>query len=233
MSEFFYFVEDVIASNPLWSIPLVFFSGVLVSLTPCFYPLIPVILGIVGIDKDTSKKESLLLGLVYILGLSLIYTILGIISSLTGSIFGLVSKHPAVQFLGAAVFLFLGLALLDIVHLPSLLKFNITSRRFSILEVFGIGILSGLVVGGCTFPVLGAILVLIAFGQDVFIGGLLLFVFSLGIGTVFLVVVLFGASIMERLKKNRLWFAVAKRFMGVCILGVCVYFLVRGFYLLG
>jgi len=224
MSEFFYFVEDVIASNPLWSIPLVFFSGVLVSLTPCFYPLIPVILGIVGIDKDTSKKESLLLGLVYILGLSLIYTILGIISSLTGSIFGLVSKHPAVQFLGAAVFLFLGLALLDIVHLPSL---------FSILEVFGIGILSGLVVGGCTFPVLGAILVLIAFGQDVFIGGLLLFVFSLGIGTVFLVVVLFGASIMERLKKNRLWFAVAKRFMGVCILGVCVYFLVRGFYLLG
>ena len=114
MENFFYFVENLVKSSPLLSLPLVFISGVFLSLTPCFYPLIPVILGVIGIEKDTTFKKAFSLSLIYVLGLASVYTSLGVLSSLTGSIFGDISKFVWVRFVGATLFLFMGLILLDI-----------------------------------------------------------------------------------------------------------------------
>ncbi|MCD6539507.1 MAG: hypothetical protein J7K37_02255 [Candidatus Omnitrophica bacterium] len=179
MENFFYFVESLMKTDPLLSLPLVFISGVLVSFTPCFYPLIPVILGILGIEEKASFKKVLSLSLVYVLGLSLIYTGLGIVCSLTGKIFGQFSRSFWVQFIGAVVFAFMGLVLLDLFsflqfRLP--LKFN--HKRLGIFGAFFLGAIGGLISGSCTFPVLGAILFLTALNKNVFLGGVLLFVFS-------------------------------------------------------
>lgn len=233
MDSFLYFVENLVQSKPLLSIPLVFVSGILMSFTPCFYPLVPVVLGVIGISEETSTKRAFFLGGSFVLGLSFIYTLLGVFSSLTGVLFGEISKSLPVQFFGGAVFFLLGIALLDFIHLPSMFSFNIQKvgkPRF--FKVFVIGVLSGLVMGGCTLPVLGAILVLMAFYNDVVMGGLLLFVFSLGIGVMFILVALFGTKILTFFKSNDKVFIGIKKLFGISILLISVYFFVRGFNLL-
>jgi len=232
VDNFFYFVETVLQNKPLLSMPLVFISGVLVSFTPCFYPLIPVILGIIGIDKDASKRKALSLSIVYVLGLSFVYTLLGIISSLTGSIFGQFTKLALFQFIAAIIFLIMGLILLDILHIPLGLSLNLKPKKTGYVGVFGLGLLSGLVVGGCTFPVLGSILTLMALNQNIFFGGLLLFIFSLGIGLIFIIVAVSEARILEFLRGKAALSSKIKKILGFVIILISVYFARRGFYLL-
>jgi cytochrome c biogenesis protein CcdA len=231
--DFFYYVENLIQQGPLISIPLVFISGIVVSLTPCFYPLIPVVLGVVGIRENTSRKKGFFTGLVFVLGLGFIYTILGIISALSGSLFGQVAKNSFVQVGVGVVFFFLGFSLLDIWHMPCLSFFRISKeRKPGFFKVFIVGAVSGLVMGSCTLPVLGAILVLIAFYRNVVMGALLLFVFSLGIGVLFVLVAVFGSNILTFLKSRVKVFLGVKKSLGALILGLGLYFFIRGMYFL-
>lgn len=232
MDNFFYFVETLIQQRPLWSIPFVFLSGLAVSFTPCFYPLIPVILGIIGIDEDTSKKEALFVSLIFVLGLSLVYTALGIVSSLTGTLFGASFKNPLFQFIAAIILVIMGFILLDFIHIPVSFSLNFRPKGVRVLGVFVLGMISGLISGGCTFPVLGTILVLIAFNKNVSSGGLLLFTFSLGIGSMFIMVALLGGTFLEFFKKNTKVFVRVKKLLGVGILLFSLFFFIKGFSLL-
>ena len=232
MDNFFYFVDTLIKNHPLFSVPLVFISGVLVSFTPCFYPLIPVILGIIGINSDVSRRKALLLSIIYVLGLSFTYTVLGLVSSLTGSMFGEFAKRAFFQFTAAIVFMIMGLVLLDIMHIPLTFSLNLRPKKMGYLGIFALGILSGLVVGGCTFPVLGSILALMVLNQNIFFVGLLLFIFSLGIGLIFIIVAVSEANLLEFLKKNAIFFLGIKKALGIMLVLISLYFLRRGFYLL-
>ncbi len=233
MDSFFYFTETLIKEQPLWSIPLVFVSGILMSLTPCFYPLVPVVLGVVGVTEETSKKQGLSIGINFVLGLAFIYTLLGVLSVSTGMLFGQIAKNPFVQIGASVIFVLMGLALLDLWNFPSLFSFRVRKKKkVRFMEVFSIGALSGLVMGGCTFPVLGAILVLMAFYNDIVMGGLLLFVFSLGVGVVFILVAVFGSNILTFFKRNVKVFLGVKKVLGLFIIGIAVYLFVRGIYLL-
>src|SRR4030042_1546553 len=135
-------------------------------------------------------------------GLSCVYTFLGIFSSLTGSIFGMLTKFAPVQFIAAAIFGLMGFFLLRSRIKCGTNTVNFGGRWKGFAGAFVLGILSGLVVGGCTFPVLGTILVLMVFNKSLFIGGLLLFVFSLGIGTLFIVVAVLGKSFLAGLSRQ-------------------------------
>ncbi|MBN2120726.1 MAG: hypothetical protein JW734_06695 [Candidatus Omnitrophica bacterium] len=232
MGDFIYFIDSLVKNRPFLSLPLVFIAGVLVSFTPCSYPLIPVILGVIGIDKETSRKKAFFLSATYVLGLASIYTILGVISSLSGNIFGEWTKFAPLQFIAAVIFFFMGLVLLDVLNLPLNFSLNFRAKKTGYLGVFSLGVVSGLVVGGCTFPVLGSILTLIAFGKDVFLGGLLLFVFSLGLGVIFIAVAVFGAGALSFLKKRAVFLLWIKKFFGFMLILISLYFLIRGFSLL-
>ncbi len=228
MTGFFYFVEHFVKTSPLWSIPLVFVSGILMSLSPCFYPLIPVILGIIGVNDRISKKKALILSLIYVLGISSVYTFLGVLSAVSGKMFGQVSELPLVQFIAGGVMVLMGLALWNLFHFQLSFPVSRQLKELGWLGVFLLGIVSGLAVGSCTLPVLGAILVLIAFQKDVWIGGVLLFSFSLGIGAVFMVVAVLGNRLTKVLnKKSNLSLAV-KKVMGIIIILIGIYFIFRG-----
>ncbi|MFC1514997.1 cytochrome c biogenesis protein CcdA [Candidatus Omnitrophota bacterium] len=232
MREFIQFIETLVKERPLLSLPLVFISGALMSFTPCFYPLIPVILGIIGVDKDTSKRKAFFLSLSFAFGLAVVYTLLGMISALGGSIFGESIKVSIFQFIAAAVFLFMGLALFDVVHINLNLPLRFRSKRVGYLNAFILGLLGALVAGGCTFPVLGSILTLIAFTKNVVTGGLLLFVFSLGLGTIFVLAAVFGSQIFSVFKDNPVWRSRIKKIFGLGLILLSIYFLMKGVWLL-
>ncbi|MEP7347570.1 MAG: cytochrome c biogenesis protein CcdA, partial [Gemmatimonadaceae bacterium] len=113
-------ISAQLGSHPAAAIPILFAAGLLTSLTPCIYPMIPITAAIVGGQSTTTgiaggtRFRPLLLSLVYALGLALVYAALGLFAGLSGSMFGTVSSNPWLYFLQANVLILAALAMLDV-----------------------------------------------------------------------------------------------------------------------
>lgn len=106
-----------LSGNP-FDYVIVFVGGALMSFTPCVYPLIPITVGFIGAGSYGSRLKGLFLSLVYVLGMAVTYSLLGIAASLTGTIFGKLSYAPSVNlFVGCVVIIF-GLGMLDLFNMP-------------------------------------------------------------------------------------------------------------------
>ena len=91
--------------------------GVLASLTPCVYPMIPVTMSVIGAVSAGSPARGFTLSLIYVLGMSLVYAAFGIAAAWSGSLFGALSDHPAVRMVVSGVFVLLALSLFDLFHI--------------------------------------------------------------------------------------------------------------------
>ncbi|MDD5236731.1 MAG: cytochrome c biogenesis protein CcdA, partial [Candidatus Omnitrophica bacterium] len=140
-----------------------FVGGVAVSFTPCVYPLIPVVIGVVTARSFGSKIKGFIFSLVFVSGTAITYAVLGLIAALTGRIFGIVSAHPVSQFaVGIIVFIF-GLYMFDLIKIPipAFLQVNNNHhKKNGVLGILFMGLVSGLAIGPCTAPALGSILTL-------------------------------------------------------------------------
>src|ERR1043166_7380269 len=102
-------LSSQLSGNPLVAIPLVFFGGVLTSLTPCIYPMMPITAAIVGgqtvagSDGRATRSRTVLLTGTYVLGLALVYAALGLFAGLSGTLFGSISSNPWLYFVMANV----------------------------------------------------------------------------------------------------------------------------------
>jgi thiol:disulfide interchange protein len=216
------------------SIPLAlvaaFFGGVLASLTPCVYPMIPIVSAYIG-SRTVGEKTSLrafFLSLAYVGGLALIYTALGMIAALTGTLFGSISTSPLAYFLVAGIIILLGLNTLEVLPLPALPRFNpAIKERKGFLGAFLVGAVSGLIASPCTTPVTGVLLTYVATRQEVLLGGVLLFVFSLGMGSLLILVGTFS-GVLAALPRSGRWMVLVKKALGLIMLGLGAYFLFKG-----
>ncbi|NUQ11173.1 MAG: sulfite exporter TauE/SafE family protein [Gemmatimonadaceae bacterium] len=226
-------IADTLSTSPFTAIPLLFLAGLLTSLTPCVYPMIPITVAIVGRDSlgaSSGKWRPLALTLVYVTGLALVYALLGLIAGLTGTIFGTISSSPWLYFLQANVLLLAGLAMLDVftISLPAS-TMEWASRvggGGSYLPVFGMGAVSGLVAAPCSAPVMAAVLTWVTRTQSAVLGFLYLFVFSLGMCAL-LVAVGVSSGSAARLPRAGLWMVRVKKVFGLVMLGVAEYYLVK------
>ena len=118
-------LADALSGRPLTAIPLLFLGGLLTSLTPCVYPMIPITVALVGQEslgtRAGSKWRPLFLTLSYVVGVAVVYAILGVIAGMSGSIFGSISSNQWLYFLHANVFLLAGLFMLAVFTLCTLL----------------------------------------------------------------------------------------------------------------
>jgi cytochrome c-type biogenesis protein len=233
-------LRDTLSGNPALAIPLVFAGGVLTSLTPCIYPMIPITAAIVGGSEASTgarpaRWRPVGLTLVYVLGLALVYSALGLFAGLTGTLFGTVSTNPWLYFLMANVLLLAAFAMLDVipVRVPSALLDRAagagTAGRYSGALVMGA--LSGLVAAPCSAPVMAAVLTWVSTTHSAGLGFLYLFVFSLGMCTL-LVAVGISSATLTRLPRAGQWMLWIKRVFALVMLGVAEYYLVKGGQLL-
>jgi len=212
---------------------IVFWSGVIVSFTPCVYPVLPLTAGyIAGANTDGSRWMGFVLSLLYVLGMAVTYCTLGILAALTGRVFGQFQNHSVV-FLGIAVLLLVfGLILLDVIRIPALgVVVHHKIKPKNIWTVFLFGAASGLVVGPCTAPILGALLVYVGSKQNMLHAGSLLFVFSYGVGASLILVGTFS-GLLSSLPKSGKWLLRIKHLSGLAFLVIAVLAFVKGFQLL-
>jgi len=233
-------IAQRLSGSPATALPLLFMAGVLTSLTPCIYPMIPITAAIVGGQATTDGGSGaagarpvlrpLLLSLSYVLGLSLVYAGLGLFAGMTGTMFGRVSTNPWLYFAMANVLVLAALSMFDVVpvRLPSFLVQRAATAgsggRFG--GAFAMGAMSGLVAAPCSAPVMIAVLTWVTETKSALLGFIYLFAFSLGMCTL-LVVVGLSSGAISRLPRAGTWMVTVKKLFGLVMLGVAEYYLVK------
>jgi thioredoxin:protein disulfide reductase len=203
-----------------------FGQGVLVDLTPCVYPLIPITVAVFG-AKGVSRGRALFLATAYVLGMAALYTGLGVLVALSGGQFGAWLANPWVVVPIAALLVALATSMFGAFDLQ--LPTSLQSRLNSVggagpVGAFLMGLVSGFISAPCTGPVLLSLLAYIAKasaeGSSVMYGASLLFVYALGMGTLFFAVAL-GASLF----RPGPWMEHVKSFFGVALIVMALWFL--------
>jgi thiol:disulfide interchange protein DsbD len=218
--------DTYLQSSLIASVVLAFLGGLLASLTPCIYPMIPITAGVIGhANVGGSRWRGFGLSLTYVIGMALTYAALGVFAAGTGRFFGAINSSPWTFLVVGNVILFFGLGMLDVIQLPTFAS-NMGRRRLGLSGIFLAGISSALIAGPCTTPVLGTLLAYTASTRSLITGGLLLFAFSLGMGALLLGVGTFS-SFLASIPRSGEWMIKIKKSMGVLMLALAEYFFIK------
>lgn len=205
---------------------LSFLAGLLSSLSPCVYPLIPITLSVMGARRYDSRIIGFLVASCYVLGMALVYTLLGALSAYLGLITGGLMQNALVLLSIAVIFFLFALAMFGIVTIviPTRLLNKLSSIGGNGFRgAFIMGLVAGVVAAPCTGPVLGFILTLIAREQNLGLGFALMGSFSLGLGLPFLCLATFSSLLMH-LPKSGPWMDKIKLSIGALMMGAAFYY---------
>lgn len=172
---------------------LVLVAGLLTSLTPCVYPLLPITVAMVG-RASLYRGQSFLCALIYVIGLATTYALLGVLAATSGQLFGSVASHPLTLGLMAVVCFAFAAWMQGWLVLPSFVP-QVSTTANGPVALFTGGALSGLVMAPCTSPVLGMLLMYIAARGDWLMGGVLMFLFAFGMCALLLVAGTFSGAL--------------------------------------
>ncbi len=206
---------------------LAFIAGILTSLTPCVYPMIPITVGILQTQQTKSLYQSLLAAATYVLGISVVYASLGYIAATSSLIFGQWISSPWVVGFIVLFFLYLAFSMFDFyeIYTPAFLqKQRGEEKPDSLLKIFIFGLISGSVASPCLTPALAVLLAIVAKQGNPIIGFLTLFLFSIGMGILLIVVGTFSRS-LAMLPRAGAWMEHIKSLMGFALIATSVYFL--------
>lgn len=202
-------------------------GGVLTSFTPCLYPIIPILLAHVGARSAGSRIKGFLFSIIFVIGLAITYSALGVIASLTGKMFGEIQSSPWAYLVIGNIILLLGLSMLEVyeIQLPQFLQPKGRQKK-GLLGTLLLGLASGFIAAPCTAPVLGVLLTYVGSKQNIMFASLLLFVFSLGMGTL-LIILGTSTGLLSSLPKSGEWMVRIKKAMGWAMIILAEYFLIQ------
>lgn len=207
----------------------IFLGGILVSLTPCVYPMIPITLSIIGARSATSTPVTgFARSLVFVLGIATIYTILGLIVAMSGGTVGFILQNKWFLICLSVLFILMGISMLGAFNLqlpPSVAaKLQGSGSKGGFFGAFLLGITTGVVASPCGSPVLVGILALAGAGGQPGLGAVMLFTYALGIGMLFLVLGTFPAF-LGKVPKSGVWMEDIKKFLGLVLIIAAFYYL--------
>ncbi len=206
--------------------------GLLLAFTPCVFPMIPILSGIIiGQGKQLSTKKAFSLSLAYVLAMALTYTVVGVLAALFGTNLQVWFQDPWVLSCFAGIFILLSLSMFGFydVQMPSFIQVklnNLSNKQESgkLISAGIMGVLSALIVGPCvTAPLVGALIYISQTG-DTILGGAALFCLGLGMGAPLLVI---GTSAGKILPRTGMWMEAVKSIFGVLMLAVAIWLLSR------
>ncbi len=222
-------IANLFRSGSFWLVVSFFFgAGLLLALTPCVFPMIPILSGIiVGRGHKITHTHAFVLSLAYVLGMAITYAIAGVAAGYSGNLISNALQTPWVLGSFAALFVLLSLAMFGLyeLQLPTALqsKLSDTSNKLHgghLSGVFGMGALSAIIMGPCVAAPLAGALLYISQTHDAALGGVALFALALGMGAPLLVI---GTSAGALLPKAGAWMEAVKRFFGVIMLAMAVW----------
>jgi thiol:disulfide interchange protein DsbD len=204
-----------------------YLAGLLVSFTPCIYPVIPVTVAYIASQSAGSRIRGFILSLFYVLGTSFTYTVMGYAAAVSGQLFGQIQTSPWTYFIVANICIFMGLSMLGVFTLP--LPRFLTERSArpgrGFLGAFILGASVGLILGPCSAPVLGVLLGYVAAQQNPLFGTSLLFVFAFGMGTLLIILGTF-TGLLANLPRAGRWMVVVQKAFGWALIALGEYFLI-------
>jgi thiol:disulfide interchange protein DsbD len=221
-----------LSSNRLLALLSFFGFGLLLAFTPCVFPMIPILSGIIaGSGENISTKRAFVLSLVYVLATCVVFTIAGVVAGLAGANLQAAFQKPWILWSFATLFVLLSLSMFGFyeLQLPSSWQTKIADisnqqKSGSLIGVAIMGLLSALIVGPCVAPPLAAAVLYISQTHDPVFGGLALFVLSLGMGAP---LVVFGTAAGKLLPRAGAWMDAVKAVFGVVFLGLAIWMLAR------
>ncbi len=226
-------IAAVLAGGSLLAVVALFFGfGLLLAFTPCVFPMIPILSGIIaGHGAQLTTRRAFLLSLVYVLAMALTYTAAGVLAGLFGANLQAAFQNPWILTAFALVFVALALSMFGFYHLqlPSGLHSRLAALSHrqqggTLLGVAIMGVLSALIVGPCVAPPLFGALIYISQTGDAVLGGVALFALSLGMGAPLIVI---GTSAGKLLPRAGAWMGAVNAVFGVALLGVAIALLER------
>lgn len=229
MENIFQNLLQYLTESSPWAYGVSFLGGVAASFTPCIYPIIPILVGVIGTTSAKSRWVGFRRSLTFVLGMALTYSVLGIVAAFTGTLFGKLTTHPWAYLFVGNVCLFFALSMLGLyeIQLPGGWGQARTGKKErGIGTVFVMGASSGVVAAPCTVPVLGVLLTFVAQSRNLLFGSSLLFVFALGLGTLLILLGTF-TGLLASLPKSGVWLVRVKQAFGIFLILVAEFFLVR------
>ena len=206
---------------------LVFAGGILTSLTPCVYPLIPITVSLFGANESAGLFKSFLLSVVYVLGIVVTYSILGVAVASTGAVFGQIMANPWVVGFISLILVSLGLSMFGVfeIRLPYAVQNRLnTVGGTGFAGAFAMGTVAGVIAAPCTGPALAVVLTYIATTGSLFLGFWMMFTYALGMGLLFIGIGTFS-GLLSALPRSGGWMYVLENIFGIAIITMALYFL--------
>jgi thiol:disulfide interchange protein DsbD len=214
-------------SGLLLSLIFVFLGGLALNLTPCVYPLIPITVGYFGGQSEGNTRKLFLMGVMFLIGMSITYSIIGVVTSLTGAVFGSLLQNTFVIIFIVLVFIVLSLSMFGVYEfkLPNALVAKAGGAKSGYYGALFMGLTMGIVAAPCIGPFVLGLVTYVAAKGDPFYGFLMFFVLSIGLGFPYLFLAVFSGKI-KKLPRAGEWMDGVKHIFGFILLGMAIYFLI-------
>ena len=208
------------------SLIFVFLAGLALNLTPCVYPLIPITIGYFGGQSEGKTSRLVMLGLLYMLGMALTYSLVGVVTALSGAVFGSLLQNPIVIIIIALLFVALALSQFGVYEfkLPDSWVMKAGGAKGGAFGAFFMGLTMGIVAAPCIGPFVLGLVTYVAAKADPLYGFLMFFVLALGLGFPYLLLAIFSGKI-KSLPRAGLWMEGVKHIFGFLLIGMAFYFL--------
>jgi len=224
-------IQQLVDSYGLWgyfmALGLAFVTGLLLSFSPCTYPMIPITVSIFG-GQQRSVGRGFILSLFYVGSMAVVYGLMGLVVSLVGGVFGAWLASPPVVITIAVVFVIFSLSMFGLYELnvPMSLRQKLGTAKTGggVIGAIILGIVAALVVSPCVGPFVAGILLYVATNGSPVIGFLVLFFFAIGLGTLYIIIGTFSSAI-NALPNSGEWMEQVKKFFGFVLLMMAIYFL--------
>jgi len=209
----------------LWTLLGVFAGGLALNLTPCVYPLIPITVSFFGGRTSQGRGKLAIHGLLYLGGLSVTNSVLGVVAALTGSLMGAALQSPVVLVVIAGVLVFFATSLLGFweLQLPQSLTSAASKSYAGYFGTLFMGLTLGVVAAPCLGPFVLGLLTWVASMGSPWLGFLIFFTLSLGLGVPLFFLAMFSGS-LEKLPGSGAWMLWVRKLMGWVLVGMAAYF---------
>ncbi len=205
---------------------IVFLGGLALNLTPCVYPLIPITVGYFGSQSEGSTGKLFGLGVLYVLGMALTYSVVGVVTSLSGAVFGALLQNTFVILAIVAVLFALSLSMFGLYEFkfPDSWVMKAGGARAGGVGAFFMGLTMGIVAAPCIGPfVLGLVAAVAAKGDPLY-GFIMFFTLAVGLGTPYLILAVFSGK-LKSLPRAGFWMEAVKHIFGLIMIAMALYFL--------